>query len=60
VTLGVSVLAIILGLLFIIDAPGLPLYASLQPHAVAMQSAGALTALVGLVGIAGAFAMKGK
>jgi len=59
-TLVVSVLSVILGLLFMLDAPGMALYAALQPHGQAMQTFGGLTALVGLIGIAGAFALKKK
>jgi hypothetical protein len=51
--LGVSALSIILGIVFILDAPptGI-LYALLQPHAIAMEVTGGLTALIGLAGIA--------
>ncbi len=60
VGLAVSVLSIILGLVFALDAPNGALYSSLVPHGLAMQAAGGLTALVGLVGIAGSFVMKTK
>jgi hypothetical protein len=58
VTMAISVLSILLGLVFIADAPGMPLYAAWTPHPQAMQITGGLTALVGLVGLAGAAAMK--
>jgi hypothetical protein len=47
---GVSILSIILGIVFILEVPGL-LYSELQPHALAIEVVGALTVLVGLVGI---------
>jgi len=50
---GVSILSIILGIVFILEIPGL-LYSELQPHALAMEVVGALTVLVGLVGIGAA------
>jgi uncharacterized membrane protein len=58
--LGISVLSIILGLVFVLDAPGMALYAALTPHALAMQAVCGLTALVGLVGIAASAVMKPK
>lgn len=57
---GVSVLSIILGLVIILDAPGMALYPMLQPHPLAMQSVAGLTSLVGLIGIAASFVMKTK
>jgi hypothetical protein len=60
VGLGVSILSIILGIVFAFDAPGMALYPSLQPHALAMQATGGLTALVGLLGLAASFAVKPK
>jgi hypothetical protein len=59
-TWAVAVLSIILGLVFILDAPGQALYAAWQPHGTAMQTTGALTALVGLVGVIGAVVWKKK
>ena len=50
---GVSILSIILGLLFISQVPGL-LYSTFQPHDLAMEAVGALTVIVGLVGIGAA------
>jgi hypothetical protein len=57
--LGVSVLSVILGIVFILDAPpaGI-LYALLQPHAIAMEITGGLTALIGLAGIAASLIVK--
>jgi len=52
VEVGVSVLSIILGIIFILEAPGL-FYSELQPHALAMQAIGALMVL--LVGVGAAF-----
>ncbi len=59
-TMVVAVLSILLGLVFIIDAPGMPLYGAWTPHAQAMQTTGGLTALVGLIGVVGAVALKKK
>lgn len=58
VTWAVAALSIILGLVFILDAPGGPLYGGLAPHGAAMQGIGALTAIVGLVGIVAAAVKK--
>lgn len=58
VEVGVSVLSIILGLIFILDAPGMTLSSELSPHAAAMQAIGALTVLVGLIGVGAAFLVK--
>jgi hypothetical protein len=57
---GVSVLSVILGLVFLVDAPGMALYSVWTPHPMAMQVTGGLTALVGLIGVAAAFVMKPK
>ena len=54
VEIGVSILSIILGLVFILDVPG-ALFSDLQPHALAMETLGTLTVIVGLVGIGAAF-----
>jgi hypothetical protein len=61
VGLAVSVLSVILGLVFVLDAaPSGVLYSALTPHGLAMQAVGGLTALVGLVGIAASAVMKPK
>jgi hypothetical protein len=60
VTWAVSVLSIVLGLFFILDAPPSGVLFMALPaadHGLHMQATGGLTALVGLVGIAGS-AMK--
>jgi hypothetical protein len=58
VTLGVSVLSILLGIVFALDAPpsGI-LFRMLQPHALAMETVGGLTALVGIIAIIAASTM---
>ena len=53
VTVAVSVLSILIGIVFLLDAPGMALYPMLTPHAMAIAGVGGLTLLVGLVGIAG-------
>lgn len=58
VEVGVSVLSIILGLIFILEAPRMVLYSVWAPHPVAMQATGALIVLVGLIGIAAAFLVR--
>jgi hypothetical protein len=58
VEIGVSVLSILLGFVFILDAPGYLLSSDFQPHALAMQAIGLLTVLVGLVGIGAAFLVR--
>jgi len=57
--LGVSVLSVILGLVFILDAPptGI-LYTLLQPHGIAMEVTGGLTALAGLAGMGASMIIK--
>jgi uncharacterized membrane protein YdcZ (DUF606 family) len=57
VEVGVSILSILLGLAFILEVPGM-LYAELEPHGLAMELVGALTVIVGLVGIGAAFISK--
>ncbi len=59
-TLGVSVLSLILGIVFLLDAPGMTLYPILKPHGAAMAGVGGLTMLIGLVGIVGSAAVKKK
>ena len=63
VTWAVSVLSIILGIVFILDAPATGVLFTALPamdHGLHMQAVGGLTALVGVVGIAGAAALKKK
>jgi hypothetical protein len=59
-TLVVAALSLILGVVFILDAPGNPLYQVWAPHGQAMATTGGLTLLVGLAGIAGSAALKKK
>lgn len=59
-TLAVAVLSLIVGLLFILDAPGNPLYAVWTPHGQAMATTGGITILLGLVGLVGSVALKKK
>ena len=59
-TLGVAVLSLILGIVFILDAPGNQLYGMWTPHGSAMATTGGLTMLVGLVGVVAAVALKPK
>jgi hypothetical protein len=56
ITTAVSVLSVVLGLVFILDAPASGFLFTALPamdHAMHMQAVGGLTVLVGLVGIAG-------
>jgi hypothetical protein len=50
VEIGVSALSVILGVVFVLDSPTL-LGQDFGPHALAMQAIGALTVLVGLIGV---------
>lgn len=59
-TLAVAVLSIILAIVFILDAPGNPLFAAWIPHGQAMATVGGITVVLGLVGIAGSAALKPK
>jgi len=59
-TLAVAVLSLVLGIVFILDAPGNPLYAVWAPHGQAMATTGGITMLIGLVGVGGSFALKTK
>jgi hypothetical protein len=49
--LGVAILSVVLGIVFILDAPAYLIYPLLQPHGLAMESIGAVTMLVGIIGI---------
>lgn len=60
VTLGVAVLGIIFGVIFLLDSPSGPLYKVWAPHGQAMATTGGLTMLVGLVGVVSAAALKTK
>jgi hypothetical protein len=60
VTVGISALSIILGIVFLLDAPGMALYPDLTPHGAAMAGIGELTLLIGLVGIVGSAVVKTK
>lgn len=63
VTLAVSALSVVLGIVFILDAPASGALFTALPamdHAMHMQTVGGLTALVGLVGIAGSALVKKK
>ena len=59
-TLAVSVLGLILGLLFALDVPATPLYDALVPHGQVMAATGGLTLLLGLVAVAVSAALKTK
>lgn len=63
VTMAVSVLSVILGIVFILDAPTTGVLFTALPamdHGLHMQAVGGLTALVGVVGIAGSALVKKK
>lgn len=60
ITLGVAVLTIVLGIVFLLDAPGGALYAVWAPHPQAMATTGGITILVGLIGIAATVVVKPK
>ncbi len=60
VTAAVSVLSIILGIVFVLDAPAGALYSVLVPHGSAMRTVGGLEAVVGLVGMVGSAVGKKK
>ena len=60
VTVGISVLSVVLGIVFALFAPGGPLFPIMQPHGLMMESIGGATALLGLVGIVGSAALKPK
>ena len=55
VTIAVSVLSILLGLVFVMDAPNAPLRMS-----IAMATIAELTLLVSIIGIVGSVALKTK
>jgi hypothetical protein len=60
VGLAVSVLSIVLGVVFLFDAPGMVLYTVLKPHGMAMQATGGVSVLVGLLGMVGSAVIKPK
>ena len=60
VTIAVSVLSILLGLMFLAIMVNWPLHTVLTPHPVAMASIAELTSLVGIIGIVGSAALKRK
>ena len=60
VTIAVSVLSILLGVLFLAIMDNWPLHTVLTPHAVAMASIAELTMLVGIIGIVGSVTLKTK
>lgn len=60
ITLAVSALSVVLGIVFLLDAPNMALYKLWTPHGTAMATTSGLTLLVGLVGIAGSFVWKKK
>jgi len=60
VTVGISALSLILGIVFLLDAPGMALYPILTPHGAAMADIGGATLLVGLIGIVGSAVVKPK
>lgn len=51
VTVGISVLSLILGIVFLLDAPGMVLYPVLTPHGGAMAGVGRAILLIGLIGM---------
>jgi hypothetical protein len=60
VTIAVSVLSILLGLLFLAIMNNWPLHTVFTPHAVAMASIADLTLLVGIIGTVGSVAIRTK
>ena len=60
VTLGISVLSIVLGTVFAAFAPGGPLFSIMQPHGLAMESIGGAATLIGLIGVLASAALKTK
>ncbi len=60
ITLGVAVLTLVLGVVFLLDAPGMALYSVWKPHPGAMATTGGLTILLGLIGIVATVAVKPK
>jgi hypothetical protein len=58
VTVPVSVLSIIIGIVFAIDAPGMPSNPALQPHGAAMAGISGITLLIGIIGIIGSAVIK--
>ncbi len=60
ITLGVAALTLVLGIIFLLDAPGGALYSVWTPHGQAMATTGGITILVGLIGIVATVAVKPK
>lgn len=58
ITIGVSVLSIILGIFFVSFSAIGPLFPYVQPHGAGMEATGAITAIVGIVGIIGSAVNK--
>jgi hypothetical protein len=59
VGIGISVLSIITGIVYILEIPGL-LFNYMQPHATAMAVAAGLEILWGLIGIGGAVLLRSR
>ena len=59
VGIGVSVLSIITGIIYILEIPGL-LFNYMQPHATAMTVVAGLQILWGLIGIGGAVLLRSR
>ena len=57
VGVGVSILDIIMGIVYILEIPGL-LFDYMQPHATAMAAVAGLQILWGLIGIGGAILLR--
>ena len=60
VGITVSFLSLILGIIFILDAPDYPLYTVIFPHNLAMQLIGALTSATEAIGAIQGFVGKPK
>jgi hypothetical protein len=60
ITVGISALSIILGIVFLFDAPGMVLFPLLTPHPMAMGGVAGLMVLIGLIGLVGSATLKTK
>jgi len=58
--IAVSFLSLILGIIFILDAPDYPLYTVIIPHNLAIQLIGVLTGATGAIGAIQGFVGKPK